>query len=236
MKKYYVTLIAIISFYSQSAAQKEKYKVSFEIIGGLDFLNYSADSLVPPLRKNRQGIGNFLYTNFYFSFRLKNPRFLLTAGLGYARHNFKMNKYGVLNIGRKDTFRLKQIQMRTEYINLPVRISYQLDPQRSRGHFYAGIQINTGFKINNKTKIKPDTAYFVPNSIETMQVENQYDATATSVFINVQPRIDADIKIANGFLIFFNLLPLSFNIAGPNKKLAPSFNCFTIQSGISYQW
>jgi hypothetical protein len=81
-------LPAILVFiFTATNAQVNQPKIQVSVLPGLFFEQLSADSLVPPGRRNKTRLGDVTSYALQVAIPLKNKRFTLKAGAGFSQRH-----------------------------------------------------------------------------------------------------------------------------------------------------
>lgn len=89
-------LPAIFVFiFTATNAQINQPKIEVSALPGFFFEQLSADSLVPPERRNKTRLGDVNSYVIQVAIPLKNKRFTIKAGAGFSQRHYSLNKHGI---------------------------------------------------------------------------------------------------------------------------------------------
>lgn len=228
------------------SAQKP-HSIAVEGGGMLAFYTYTYDSLVPPKKQGKAGLLSDACVNVYYSLPAFHSSLKLKIGFGYVDRTFNINKYSLGDfiaaffifdgVRRRDSFHIRQVRIRNQYLNIPVGISYRLAKGRpKRVEVYGGIQLNVGVLLSSKANAFFDSAWVIPTSAQKENVEQEYSKTASRFVVNILPRLDMKINVFHDLGLYMNLQPFVFYFNSSNKRLIRNSVGFNGDLGIYYDF
>ena len=244
MKNYFLISILILAFNAE--AQLNKFSASAEIIGGIGLVTYSNDSLVPPKRRGKSRFDDLSFINGYFSFSLRNPRYNFKTGIGYSHRDFQLNKnnlgdffIAIFSFGSNpsDTFKIQQVKMNSQYLNVPIGFSYRLTKDKNKVvEFRVGLQVNSSFLVGQQVTVTFDPFYFTPTPQQAIEIEKEYAATERTFVISIQPRMDLRVRIYRNMGLFTNLQPVIINLKSYNTRLVKTRSYSSASFGVYFDF
>jgi hypothetical protein len=223
------SLLAFFLLCSGVRAQHVARPIKADVSGILYFTRFQQDSLVPTKRRGKIGVVTEVVSNVFTDLPLKNPRWMLRAGIGYSRKEMVMNKYSLgdalfsflpFNQPRPDSFRLQRVHYQYDYLNLPAGIFWRLTKQ-TQNWFQAqvGLQVNAGFCINRNVTLAADQSSPLTPA-EEENIRQLYKAGAASVVAGLQPRFDMAARIYKNLGLFYSLQVYTLQLNSFHQRMA----------------
>ena len=239
-------LLFLLSIMGELSAQKNIQSLELNFTGGLSTFGYSNDTLVIPHRRGSLGFGDDYTVNLEYQFHFAKQRIAIKTGLGFSQKEFNMQKYGLGDIiagllpfagFKPDTFYLRTINVKGKYLSVPLSISYRLSKNLNHAvQFFAGVQMNTFFRVGNASDIEFDTDYFQGALALRDPLSRTYKQQVASLLVSISPHIDLRIRCYKGFGLSFNLFPISFYCNSFTRSMTTNSSNFNGTMGIFYQF
>jgi len=242
-----ISLIIVILLIAESSFSQSngKYRAEVDLTAGFSIMRFTHDSLVPPKRKGKLTIGDDMMVNAYLAFTLGKGHEIRT-GLGYGERNFSLNKNTLGDIfiaifswgihPYPDTFRLSQVRMRSDYLNIPFGYTKIFGKGANKKvQVRGGLQVNTSFLVNRRVRLVFDPSY-TPSPAEQEQIRESYQNTMETFVLSFQPKMDVYFLLWKGAGIQLGLIPFMFYVNSWNKSLATNGTTISSTLGIHYNF
>ena len=238
-------LTAIFIFiFTAIDAQINQPKIEVSVTPGFFFEQLSADSLVPPGRRNKTRLGDVTSYSFQVAAPLKNKRFTIKAGAGFSQRHFSLNKYGIGDFftafflfdspGRRDSFSLSYVRFTNNYFELPVSASYTLTRPVKNFQLSIGLNLRSDFLLKSNAAVIFDSTYKIPASPDIALAKSIYSSDATKYVLTIQPYLEGFFNVYKKLGLFFQFSPLSASTKLDKRLTTSTTGIFDLTFGLFY--
>ena len=240
-------LPAILVFiFTATNAQVNQPKIQASALPGLFFEQLSADSLVPPGRRNKTRLGDVTSYALQVAIPLKNKRFTVKAGAGFSQRHYSLNKYGIGDIfiafflfdspARTDSFNLSYVRFTNNYFQVPVLASYTLTRPVKNFQLSLGLNLRSDFLMKSNAAVIFDSTYKIPSSHDITMAKSTYARNATKYVVTIQPYMEGLFNVYKKLGLFFQFSLLSASTKLDTRLTTSTTGIFDFSFGAFYNF
>jgi hypothetical protein len=240
-----LSLTAILVFIlTTTNAQINQPKIEVSALPGLFFEQLSADSLVPPGRRNKTRLGDVTSYAIQVAVPLKNKRFTIKAGAGFSQRHYSLNKYGIGDIftalflfdspARTDSFNLSYVRFTNNYFQVPVSASYTVTRPVKNFQLSFGLNLRSDFLIKSNPHVVFDSTYKTPSSPDIAMAKSIYARNATNYVLTIQPYMEGLFNVYKKLGLFFQFSLLSASTKLDTQLTTSTTGIFDFSFGAFY--
>ena len=240
-----LSLSAIFVFiFTATYAQVNQPKIEVSALPGLFFEQLSADSLIPPGRRNKTRLGDVTSYAIQLAKPLKNKRFTIKAGAGFSQRHYSLNKYSINDIftafflfdspARTDSFNLSYMRFTNNYFQVPVSASYTITRPVNNFQLAVGLNLRSDFLIKSDAAVVFDSTYKIPSSPDIAMAKSIYARNATNYVLTIQPYIEGLFNVYKKLGLFFQFSLLSASTKLDTRLTTSTTGIFDFSFGAFY--